>query len=107
MRIRNNNSGSGSRQKFRIHVDPAPQHCRTCFLYDGGCRAGGQGQALAITLPGAQNTLKQDSKRFNSITKAIHFDHLVVLHIYLWLPSSAKEPAAPDLLPFISSMYWH
>ena len=26
--IRNNNSGSGSRQKFRIHADPDPQHCK-------------------------------------------------------------------------------
>ena len=25
--VRNNNSGSGSRQKFRIHADPDPQHC--------------------------------------------------------------------------------
>ena len=27
IQIRNNNSGSGSRQKFRIHADPDPQHC--------------------------------------------------------------------------------
>ena len=26
IRIRNNNSGSGSRQKFLIHADPDPQH---------------------------------------------------------------------------------
>ena len=26
IRIRNNNFGSGSRQKFRIHADPNPQH---------------------------------------------------------------------------------
>ena len=25
--IRNNNSGSGSRQKFQIHADPEPQYC--------------------------------------------------------------------------------
>ena len=49
-------------------------------MYDGGVMSGrdaelGVGQYIA-------ESPKQGSKKFNSITKAIHFAHLVILFIY-------------------------
>ena len=44
------------------------------------CRAGGQGQVLASTMP----ISKQGSKRFNFITKTILFAHLGILFIYAY-----------------------
>ena len=51
-------------------------HIRPCFVK--WCRAGGQGEVLASiwTMP------IQDSKRFNSVTKTIHFAHLSILFFY-------------------------
>ena len=61
-----------------------------CFLYGGGVmlswRAGsGVGKYNA-------KTPKQDSKRFNFITKTIHFAHLGILFIY-----GPQDPQASNI----------
>ena len=61
--------------KYPVQYD----HVRTCFVYGGGVmRAGGQGQVLVYNAESPNH----GSKRFNSVTKTIHFAHLDMLFIY-------------------------
>ena len=59
--ILNNNSGSGSRQKFRSHTDPDPQYCKkspkfSCSCLNGGWQKGGDILEWMLRVNQAKNT---------------------------------------------------
>ena len=62
------------------------------FVYGGGMMPDWQAGSC-VDKYNAESP-KQDSKRFNSITKTIHFAHLVILFIYGGLTLFLLQPRA-------------